>query len=120
MPARPTVGMVFLPEYYRGTAEDRYRILDLSAKVTTPYGSFSNVLVMSEQTRLEPGVLGLKYHARGFGQIKESTPRDQAEPAGGAAPSSLADEARPVRRDSRSWSTGRCPPAALMPRIHSR
>jgi hypothetical protein len=73
MPARPTVGMVFLPEYYRGTAEDRYRILDLSAKVTTPYGSFSNVLVMSEQTRLEPGVLGLKYHARGFGQIKEST-----------------------------------------------
>jgi hypothetical protein len=28
-----------------------------------PYGSFSDVLVMNEQTRLEPGVLGLKFHA---------------------------------------------------------
>jgi hypothetical protein len=74
MPARPRVGDVFRPEYYKGTAEDRYRILDLSAKVTTPHRSYSDVLVMSEQTRLEPGVLGLKFHARGVGQIKESVP----------------------------------------------
>jgi hypothetical protein len=79
MPARPTVGVVFRPEYYMGKAEDRYRILDLSANVATPYGSFSNVLVMSEQTRLEPGVLGLKYHARGFGQIKESVAKGPQE-----------------------------------------
>jgi hypothetical protein len=79
MPARPKVGVVFRPEYYKGKAEDRYRILDLSANVATPYGSFSNVLVMSEQTRLEPGVLGLKYHARGFGQIKESVAKGPQE-----------------------------------------
>jgi hypothetical protein len=79
MPAQPDVGDVFRPEYYRGTAEDRYRILDLSAEVTVPYGSFSDVLVMSEQTRLEPGVLGLKFHALGVGQIKESVPEGPHE-----------------------------------------
>lgn len=79
MPAQPTVGTVFRPEFYKGKAEDRYEILDLSAKVTTPHRSFSDVLVMSEQTRLEPGVLGLKYHARGFGQIKESVAKGPHE-----------------------------------------
>jgi hypothetical protein len=79
MPARPKVGDVFRPEYYKGKAEDRYRILDLSANVKTPYRSFSQVLVMSEQTRLEPGVKGLKFHARGFGQIKESVAKGPHE-----------------------------------------
>jgi hypothetical protein len=79
MPAQPEVGDVFRPEYYRGNAEDRYRILDLTAKVTVPYGSFSDVLVISEQTRLEPGVLGLKFHALGIGQIKESVPKGPHE-----------------------------------------
>ena len=44
-----------------------------------PYSSFADVLVMSEQTRLEPGVLGLKYHARGVGQIKESVAKGPHE-----------------------------------------
>jgi hypothetical protein len=74
MPARPAVGDSFRPEYYKGTAEDVYRILDLSAKIRVPYGTFKDVLVMTEQTRLEPGVLGLKFHAPGLGQIKESVP----------------------------------------------
>ena len=39
-----------------------------------------NVLVMSEQSRrLEPGILGLKFHAIGFGQIKESVPEGPHE-----------------------------------------
>jgi hypothetical protein len=79
MPARPRVGEVFRPEYYKATAEDRYRVLDLSATVKTPYGTFSNVLVISEQSRLEPGILGLKFHAIGFGQIKESVPEGPHE-----------------------------------------
>jgi hypothetical protein len=79
MPAKPTVGQIFRPEFYKGKAEDRYKILDLSATVRTPHGVFSDVLVMSEQTRLEPGVLGLKYHARGFGQIKESVAKGPHE-----------------------------------------
>jgi hypothetical protein len=74
MPAHPKVGDSFRPEYYKGTAEDVYRVLDLSAKVTVPHRSYSHVLVMSEQSRLEPGVLGLKFHAQGVGQIKESVP----------------------------------------------
>jgi hypothetical protein len=79
MPVRPRVGYEFRPEYYKGQAEDRYRILDLSAKVKTPYRTFSRVLVMSERSRLEPGVLGLKFHARGFGQIKESVAKGPHE-----------------------------------------
>jgi hypothetical protein len=74
MPAHPKVGDSFRPEYYKGTAEDVYRVLDLSAKVTVPHRSYSHVLVMSEQSRLEPGVLGLKFHAQGVGQIEESVP----------------------------------------------
>ena len=34
---------------------------------------------MSERSRLEPGVLGLKFHARGFGQIKESVAKGPHE-----------------------------------------
>ena len=79
MPAQPKVGDLFRPEYYRGTAEDRYQILNLSARVTVPYGPFSDVLVMSEQTRLEPGVLGLKFHALGIGQIRESVRKGPRE-----------------------------------------
>jgi hypothetical protein len=79
MPAEPKVGQVFRPEFYKGKAEDRYKILDLSRNVATPFRSFSEVLVMSEQTRLEPGVVGLKYHARGFGQIKESVAKGPHE-----------------------------------------
>jgi hypothetical protein len=79
MPAEPKVGMVFRPEFYKGEAEDRYEIRDLSAEVRTPYGMFSDVLVMTEQTRLEPGVLGLKYHAPGYGQIKESVAKGPPE-----------------------------------------
>jgi len=82
MPAQPKVGDTFRPEYYKGTAEDVYRIVDLSARVTVPDGSFTNVLVMTEQSRLEPGVLGLKYHARGLGQIKESVARGPHETLG--------------------------------------
>jgi hypothetical protein len=82
MPAQPKVGDTFRPEYYKGTAEDVYQILDLSAKVTVPDGSFMNVLVMSERSQLEPGVLGLKYHARGFGQIKESVAKGPHERLG--------------------------------------
>jgi hypothetical protein len=79
MPVQPQVGVVFPPEFYQGVAEDRYRILDVLAEVTVPCGSFGDVLVMSEQTRLEPGVLGLKYHALGIGQIKESVPQGPHE-----------------------------------------
>ena len=82
MPASPQVGDSFRPEYYRGKAEDVYRIVDLNASVTVPYRSFPSVLVMTEQSRLEPGVLGLKYHARGFGQIKESVAQGPHETLG--------------------------------------
>ena len=79
MPAEPRVGLVFRPEFYKGEAEDRYTIRDLAARVRTAYGVFSDVLVMTEQTRLEPGVLGLKYHALDVGQIKESVVKGPPE-----------------------------------------
>ena len=82
MPAHPKVGDTFRPEYYKGTAEDVYRIIDLSAKVKVPYGSFRNVLIMTEESRLEPGVLGLKFHARKVGQIEESVPTGPHETLG--------------------------------------
>jgi hypothetical protein len=76
MPGHPEVGDSFRPEYDRGTQRTSTRIVDLSVEVTAPYSSFRNVLVMSEQS------LGLKFHAQGFGQIKESVPQGPHETLG--------------------------------------
>jgi hypothetical protein len=71
MPAHPRVGLSGRQEHYRGQAEDHFTVLDLSASVTVPYGSFSHALLTKEWTPLEPGVLDHKYYVRGIGTVLE-------------------------------------------------
>jgi hypothetical protein len=79
MPAHPAVGQSFRQEAFRGEAEDRFRILDMAASVTTPALSSSNAMLTEETTPLEPGVIDHKYYVQGIGTVSE-------EQVAGAAP----------------------------------
>jgi hypothetical protein len=71
MQAHPQVGRRFRQEWYRGHAEDVFKVISLSAPVTVPAGSFRHALRTEETTALEPGVLDNKYFVKGIGEVVE-------------------------------------------------
>ncbi|HKE99791.1 MAG TPA: hypothetical protein VKG45_12760 [Actinomycetes bacterium] len=71
MQAHPQVGRRFRQEWYRGHAEDVFKVIRRSAPVTVPFGSFRHALRTAETTALEPGVLDNKYYVRGIGEVAE-------------------------------------------------
>jgi hypothetical protein len=71
MPARPVAGTTYQQEFYKGHAEDHFKILNLSSSVTVPAGTFQKTLLTSEWTPLEPAVLSEKNFARGIGTVAE-------------------------------------------------
>ena len=71
MEADPVIGHAFAQEYLAGQAEDHFEALSLTATVTVPAGSYSNVLLTKEWTPLEPDVLDNKYYVRGIGEVRE-------------------------------------------------
>jgi hypothetical protein len=71
MPAHPRVGQTGQQEYYKGHAEDRYRVLALLHQVTG--GSGPNALLIQETSPLEPGVIDHKLYVRGIGTVLEQT-----------------------------------------------
>jgi hypothetical protein len=83
MPAHPAVGQSFQQEAFKGEAEDRFRILDLAASVTTPAVSSNNAMLTEETTPLERGVVDHKYYVQGIGTVSEQqvagAPPGQAE-----------------------------------------
>ena len=71
--AHPRVGDSHLQENYPGHAEDHYRILDASARVTVPAVSSRNAVLTEEWTPLEPGVVDHKYYVRDIGVVAEQS-----------------------------------------------
>jgi hypothetical protein len=71
MQAHPQLGRSFRQEWYQGQAEDAFKVIDHSATVAVPYGSFRHALRTAETTALEPGVLDNKYYVRGVGEVAE-------------------------------------------------
>jgi hypothetical protein len=71
MQAHPQLGRRFRQEWYRGQAEDVFKVVDRSAAVTVPYGTFRHALRTAEWTALEPGVLDAKFYVRGVGEVAE-------------------------------------------------
>ena len=71
MPARPRVGQTFRQEFYKGHAEDHFRILAIQRAVE-PSGR-GVTLLTEEWTPLEPGVIDHKLYARGIGTVLEQT-----------------------------------------------
>jgi hypothetical protein len=79
MQAHPQLGRSFRQEWYQGQAEDVFKVIDHSAPVTVPYGSFRHALRTAETTALEPGVLDNKYYVRGIGEVAELAVRGPRE-----------------------------------------
>jgi hypothetical protein len=71
MQAHPQLGRRFRQEWYRGQAEDVFKVIARSARVTTPAGSFRHALRTAEWTALEPDVLDNKFYVRGIGEVAE-------------------------------------------------
>jgi hypothetical protein len=71
MPARPQVGRSYRQEFYRGHAEDHFRIIGLFGAAATPAGA--NALLTLEWTPLEPAVRDHKLYVRGVGVVLEQT-----------------------------------------------
>jgi hypothetical protein len=71
MPAHPRVGQSGLQEFYKGHAEDHFKVLTTHARVSSPFVSSTRGLRIKEWTPLEPGVVSVKYYLRGIGQVVE-------------------------------------------------
>jgi len=82
MQAHPMVGQSYRQEYYKGSAEDMAKVLDINGSAKVPYGSFDHTLVSKEWSPLEPGVAEHKYYAAGVGDIKEVTVKGPSETLG--------------------------------------
>jgi hypothetical protein len=81
MVLHPKVGQQFRQEYYKGHAEDHFKVLSLSATVHTPAASSSHALLTTEWTPLEPGVIDSKLYVRGVGNVKEESVKGSVEKA---------------------------------------
>jgi hypothetical protein len=64
MPGHPRPGQTGIQEYYKGHAEDHFRVLGYLGK---------NALLVEETTPLEPGVVDNKLYVRGTGTVLERT-----------------------------------------------
>jgi hypothetical protein len=79
MPAHPRVGQGGRQEFLKGQAEDHFRVLDLTARVSVPFISTGRALKTKEWTPLEPGVVDTKYYVRGIGTVLEQTVKGGSE-----------------------------------------
>jgi hypothetical protein len=71
MPAHPKAGAAFRQEFYKGHAEDHFRVVSLSTSAESPYVSSKAALKTREWTPLEPGSIDFKYYVRGVGTVRE-------------------------------------------------
>ncbi|MGN6798028.1 MAG: hypothetical protein ACTHKS_07750 [Gaiellaceae bacterium] len=73
MPAHPRVGQSARQEFYKGHAEDHFKVVGLFNTVS-PRGP-ANTLLTEETTPLEPGTVDHKLYVRGIGTVLEQTER---------------------------------------------
>jgi hypothetical protein len=77
MPADPRLGQSGRQEYYKGHAEDHFRVIGLFAIVVPP--GTKNALLTKEWTPLEPGTLDHKLYVRGIGTVLEQSQKGPNE-----------------------------------------
>jgi len=73
MPAHPRVGQIGRQEYYKGHAEDHFKVLALFGTTAAP--GTKNALLVQETTPLERGTVDHKLYVRGIGTVVEQTER---------------------------------------------
>jgi hypothetical protein len=76
MPAHPRVGQSGRQEYYKGHAEDHFRV---AALIGTVSSGAEATLLTEETTPLEPGILDNKLYVRGVGTVTELTVKGGSE-----------------------------------------
>ena len=79
IPGHPTVGQKARQEFYKGHAEDHFKVLDVNARVSTPFVSSNHAVRTREWTPLEPKVLDNKWYVHGVGDVKEKTVKGPKE-----------------------------------------
>ena len=79
MPAHPRVGQSFRQEFYKGQAEDHFKVIGLFSRVVAP--GTKNALLTREWTPLEPGTIDHKLYVRGIGVVLEQTQKGGNERA---------------------------------------
>jgi len=79
MTAHPLVGQTHQQEYYPGHAEDRFRVVDISADLTVPMLWSTHAVQTKEWTPLEPGLFGYKFYVRDLGMVLERSVRGPFE-----------------------------------------
>jgi hypothetical protein len=77
--AHPRPGRWARQEYYKGQAEDHFKVLSLGVPVTVPYITATHAMLTKEWTPLEPGVIDHKYYVRGVGTVLEQTAKGPLE-----------------------------------------
>ena len=71
IPGHPRLGQSALQEFYKGHADDHFRVIGLFRTVVG--GRLTNTLLTKEWTPLEPGVIDHKMYARGIGTVLEQS-----------------------------------------------
>jgi hypothetical protein len=79
IPGHPKVGDAARQEFYKGHAEDHFKVLDRRARVSVPFGTTNNALRTKEWTPLEPGVVDNKFYVRGVGIVREASVKGPVE-----------------------------------------
>jgi len=79
MPSHPRPGDTGRQEFYRGHAEDEFKVLSLSASVTSPAVSSNRALLTQETSRLEPGTVDHKLYVKGIGTVLEQAVKGGSE-----------------------------------------
>ena len=77
MPAHPHLGQIGQQEYYKGHAQDEFKVIGLFTTVGPPRAK--NAVLTQETTPLEPGTIDHKLYARGIGTVLEQTEKGPNE-----------------------------------------
>jgi hypothetical protein len=70
-PGHPKDGVSARQEFFKGHAEDHFRVIDRHATVSVPFVTTRHAVRTREWTPLEPGTLDNKYYVHGVGTVRE-------------------------------------------------
>jgi hypothetical protein len=99
MLANPDIGDYYRQEYLKGEAEDVAKVLRLDETISNTLGTYPDVLITEDFSRLEPQVVEHKKYAPGVGLVQEQIVKGGSEivelvkihPSSGSRPSTAGD-----------------------------
>ena len=73
MLANPALGDLYRQEYFKGEAEDVARVVRLDATIKHKLGTYPDVVITEDFSRLDPALVEHKKYAPGVGLVEEQT-----------------------------------------------